>query len=67
MNAIDEPKAGRRFLTEVCCCVALLPCFGCASYFRTDELSNEELKERNQQQQEENKMWFKPGTTLYTR
>jgi hypothetical protein len=29
-------------------------------------MSYEELKERNQQQQEENKMLFKPGTVFYT-
>jgi len=67
MNADYKPKPRRRFLTVVCCCFALLPCFGCASYFRTDALSYEELKEKNQQQRQEDKMWFKPGTVFYSR
>jgi len=66
MNATHEPRPWRRFLTEAFCCVAWLACFGCASYFRNDPMSYEELKERNQQQQEENKMLFKPGTVFYT-
>ena len=67
MNAIHEPKPWGRFLTLVCCCLPLLTCFGCASYFRTGELSSEDLKEKLQAQQAEDHMMFKPGTVLYTR
>lgn len=67
MNAIDEPKPWRSFLSLLCFCLPLLTCFGCASYFRTGEISCEDLKEKLQAQQAEDHMMFKPGAVFYTR
>jgi len=67
MNAVYDLKPWRRSLAVVCFAFALLACVGCASYFRTDGPSYQELKQKNQEKQEEREMWLKPGTIFYSR
>jgi hypothetical protein len=67
MNAIHEPNPWSRFLAVLCCSIALLSCFGCASYFRTGDMSYQELNQKNQEKRKENQMFFKPGTVFYAR
>jgi len=55
----------RRFLVMVFCFFALLVFPGCASYFRTGQMSYQELQQRNQETQQENNLWLKPGTVFY--
>lgn len=50
MNA--RATLGRRSLLTTGCCVLWLLHCGCASYFRTRELSPDELNERNQERQQ---------------
>jgi len=67
MNATHEPNSWRRFLVVVSYSIGLSACFGCASYFRTSEMSYQELNNQNQQRQQEKEMFFKPGTVFYSR
>jgi len=67
MNTVHDPKLWRRSLAVAYCSSALLSCFGCTSYFRTGEISYDELKQKNQEKQEEREMWLKPGTVFYSR
>ena len=67
MNTNHEPKPRIRFLTVVCCCFALLAFSGCASYFRTGDMSYEELRQQNQFAAKTNNLMFKPGAVLYSR
>ncbi len=61
MNAISESRRYRRYLAVVCYCLVLSGS-GCASYFRTGEMSAEDLQRKNQETQKENKQSLTPGT-----
>ena len=65
MNAIHEPNPLRRFVAVVCCSIALSACFGCASYFRTGGMSYQEVNQKNQERQQDNNTFLKPGTVIY--
>ena len=67
MSINHEPKLGGRFLTIVFCCFALLAFSGCASYFRSGEMSYEELQQQNRFAAETNNLMFNPGAVLYSR
>ena len=62
MNAIHEPKSSRRLLTALCSCLPLFAGFGCASYFRTGEMSGDDLKEKQQERQAEERAISNPDT-----
>jgi hypothetical protein len=65
MNAISESRLCRRYLAVVCYCF-VLACSGCASYFRTGEMTTEDLQRKNQETQQKSKQWLTPGTEFYT-
>ena len=66
MNSILKAKLWRLSLHVSLCCFALPLCSGCASYFKTGEMSYQEREERNKAAKSESEMDLKPGTVIHS-
>jgi hypothetical protein len=62
--AAFKPKSGIRILLAMLAGLMMLVCSGCATYFRTGELSYQEIKDRNAELQDEQHMMFAPGSCI---
>lgn len=65
MHAILKSGLQRGLLLSVC--IAGFGGSGCSTYFRGGERSSQELQDRNQTKQSEDKVIFKPDTVIYSK
>jgi len=64
MYATRKPLPKGLLIAALCCLMSLtLP--GCTTYFRTGEMSNGEIEQRQRETQEITNFLFKPGTHFY--
>jgi hypothetical protein len=62
MNETRRSKRRSVFVVVVFFCGALLAGSGCASYLRTGQMSDDELRQQNQDRQSESKISYDPDS-----